>query len=733
MPYRLRPLLAVSLVFVSGLAFQALAQDSGKIQAEEPQVEEPQVEELDPVIVTATRAPRPVATIPGSVIIIEKEEIEKELAFSSDLTNVISKRVPGFSTSNQTISGASETFRGRRVQVLVDGVARSTPLRDSSRLLSVIDINQVERIEIVNGASGIYGDGATGGIINIITKDAQPSPINVEASIGTRAFTEDVADSLAPEASVTASGDLGIFDYVATFSGRMVNDTFDGAGNRLPDDPLIGQGAFANSETYSGKVKFGASFEKRRFEITADVVQLDQEPDFYADYDTDPVSVDFNDSYEAESIREDTNSQALEYSEQEFPLGNLSIRAYRNDIEKRFADARLSPANFAVLFSGDLADPISEDGQTTLESLQYGVRSTVDTRVKDFVQNFPIDLNFTWGFDYGHSTTKQEFQNGVETIAPMTLDSYAGFLQAEVSPIPEFLLRGGVRYERFDLEVDTFTRPSYYVLLGGAEFPIPEVRVLGDEFTFDEFVFNLGAVVFATDELELFAGYSRGYSLPDVGSFTRRAAEGATGAVDFADIGPEAQTVDNVEAGLRFDREPFRLALSGFFSWSDLGTNFDASTNEVVQQKEEVYGIEAVGEVDILQELTFGTVFAWREGRRDTDGNGSLDANLPNNRIGAPFRVTSYVDYATPFDLRLRLEALFTSGRNQFDGVQKVELDPTYTFNVGAAYPVFGGLLRFGVENLLDRAQENPTATSTRNLAVNAFGRTVSLTFSRRF
>ncbi len=727
-----RPLGAASLVCVLLLAVPGAAQEP---KSEEPPLDESEVEELDPVIVTATRAPRPVATIPGSVIVIEKEEIQKELALSSDLTNVISKRVPGFSVSNQTISGASETFRGRRVQVLVDGVARSTPLRDVSRLLSVIDINRVERIEVVNGASSIYGDGATGGVINIITRDAeQENTINLEVSSGIRAFTEDIADSLAPEGSATVSGRFGAFDYLTTLSGRLVNDTFDGAGNRLPDDPLIGQGAFANSETIQGLAKLGGSHDGRRLEFTADFVQLDQEPDFYADYDSDPVSVDFDDSYEADSIREDSNSQSLLFTDRNFLLGDLSIRAYRNDIEKRFADARLSPANFAVLFSGDLANPISEDGQTTLESLQYGVRSTVDTRLDNLVQGVLDGLAFTWGFDYGHSTTDQEFENGAEAIAPMTLDSYAAFLQTEVAPWSFLLLRGGVRYERFDLEVDTFTRPSYVVLLGGgATTVIPEVRVLGDDFTFDEFVFNLGAVAFATDELEFFAGYSRGYSLPDVGGFTRRAALGASGTVDFADIGPEAQTVDNVEAGLRFDREPFRLALSGFISWSDLGTNFDASTNEVQQQKEEVYGIEAIAEVDVLDNLTFGTVFGWREGRRDTDGNGSLDANLPNNRIGAPFRVTSYLDYRTGFDLTLRFEALYTSRRNQFDGVQKVELKPTYTFNLSASYPVLGGRLGFGVENLLDRAQENPTASATRNLAVNTFGRVVSLTYSRSF
>jgi iron complex outermembrane receptor protein len=42
--------------------------------------------------------------------------------------------------------------------------------RDSSRQLNSISPNMIERVEVVSGASSIYGAGATGGIINIITK-----------------------------------------------------------------------------------------------------------------------------------------------------------------------------------------------------------------------------------------------------------------------------------------------------------------------------------------------------------------------------------------------------------------------------------------------------------------------------------------------------------------------------------------------------------------------------------
>jgi outer membrane receptor protein involved in Fe transport len=53
-------------------------------------------------------------------------------------------------------------------QLLVrsDGMPTNAPRRDVSRIPSLIDLNMVERIELVAGASSLYGAGATGGAIS---------------------------------------------------------------------------------------------------------------------------------------------------------------------------------------------------------------------------------------------------------------------------------------------------------------------------------------------------------------------------------------------------------------------------------------------------------------------------------------------------------------------------------------------------------------------------------------
>lgn len=70
--------------------------------------------------------------------------------------------------------------------ILVDGV-RLSENEQSVALLSSIPIDSVARVEIMRGGSSVlYGDGATGGVIQIITKQLGPTPLtgSVKAEVG---------------------------------------------------------------------------------------------------------------------------------------------------------------------------------------------------------------------------------------------------------------------------------------------------------------------------------------------------------------------------------------------------------------------------------------------------------------------------------------------------------------------------------------------------------------------
>ena len=107
--------------------------------------------------------------------------------------------------------------------VLLNG-RRLTDIDQSGIDFSTIPRNSIQRIEITRGNSGavLYGDGAVGGVINIITKTgvAQPPSGRVEAGLGSFNQHELNASALASHGAFAASA----FGNAVNSDGYRVND-----------------------------------------------------------------------------------------------------------------------------------------------------------------------------------------------------------------------------------------------------------------------------------------------------------------------------------------------------------------------------------------------------------------------------------------------------------------------------------------------------------------------------
>lgn len=132
--------------------------------------------QLGHVVVTATRQPVKANELLADVSVIDRSQIER--AAASNVIDLLARQ-PGVQFARNGGPGASVSLylRGTKpdqTKVLVDGVSfNSTALSGSS--LQYLPLNNVERIEIVRGAaSAIYGADAIGGVINIITRKAEP-------------------------------------------------------------------------------------------------------------------------------------------------------------------------------------------------------------------------------------------------------------------------------------------------------------------------------------------------------------------------------------------------------------------------------------------------------------------------------------------------------------------------------------------------------------------------------
>lgn len=93
----------------------------------------------------------------------------------------------GFRFSNDLTLGTSDVslmgMTGRNVKILLDGVPM-VDRSDTRESLNQVDINTIERIEIVEGPmSVVYGADALAGVINIITKNPDKQLLNLSVRI----------------------------------------------------------------------------------------------------------------------------------------------------------------------------------------------------------------------------------------------------------------------------------------------------------------------------------------------------------------------------------------------------------------------------------------------------------------------------------------------------------------------------------------------------------------------
>lgn len=139
----------------------------------------------DTMVVVGSRTPTQISQIPGAVWVIEKEELQQQVDAGADLKTALGKLVPGLDMAPQGRTNFGQNLHGRTVQVLVDGVSLNSS-RGLSRQFDAIDPFNIERIEVLSGASSLYGGGATGGIINIITRKGPGAPRPASVSRTTR-------------------------------------------------------------------------------------------------------------------------------------------------------------------------------------------------------------------------------------------------------------------------------------------------------------------------------------------------------------------------------------------------------------------------------------------------------------------------------------------------------------------------------------------------------------------
>ncbi|MGG6298305.1 TonB-dependent receptor domain-containing protein [Leptolyngbya sp. AN02str] len=675
------------------------------------------------IVVSATRTEEEASSIPRSVTVIERDQIEQQTQVSQGLGDVLEQLVPGLAPSTGTTSNFGQSLRGRNVLVLIDGVPQTTN-RNAFRDLQTIAPSAIERIEVVQGPTAIYGDGATGGVINIITRGPAEEGVVLRSRLGVSADVGNISDSLGGVVEQYVGGRSGNTDYVFTASYDYTGGFFDAGGDRIPSDPNA-QGGLADTESLNLLGKIGVDLgEDQRLQFTVNHYDSVQSTDFT----TDPSILDSPgrqrsqalDGLDLDTPQLSNNTLlSLNYRHADVLGGDLQGQLYYRDYLTRFFpfDGRTSASLGNSIF------------QSQVDSTEWGGRLQFDTPLAN-----EGALRLLWGADYNNERTSQpvnifdaaafDASGGLayrrvdqRTWVPRLNQNSLGLfaqLNWEVSDRVTFL--GGVRHERVGLSVDDFT-----TLAGNA--------VEGGNLDYDATLFNAGGVVDLNDDISVFANFAQGFSLADVGLVLRNAP------ADFSlgTLRPEAQRVNHYEVGVRGNWSGGQASLAGFYNTSELGTTFTAP-GEILRAPERVYGIEATVDTQLSDRWLLGGTFSWSEGEIDRANTGDYTP-LDGFRI-SPIKVTAYVENETTPGWRNRLQLLYSGDRDVFDSdtvFGQRAVGSYVTVDYISSIALGPGNLEIGITNLFNTDYFPVVSQLQTNELSNAAGRGRSLQIGYSF
>jgi len=302
----------ISLWFLASSFGMAQTQDSTKVT------------KLKEVVISDSRFDLNRENSGKTIITISAEELQQNA--EKTISQIINTKsgisvVGSNSQAGQPLTTSVRGGQNRQVLVLIDGVA----VNDASQIennfdLQLLDVNQIERIEILKGASSsLYGNRASTAVINIKLKQAENGIVNANFSsfIGTNNSQNDSdLDLNNIRNNVSVNGATGKFNYLVGFANHYVNglSAIKSANNESDQ--------FSKINT---NVKLGYNFSK-----TLSVAAYFNHDKYNSGYDDSFYFADQNNVSKNEQLRF-AISPKFKYNK-----GSVTINTAINDVKRAF-------------------------------------------------------------------------------------------------------------------------------------------------------------------------------------------------------------------------------------------------------------------------------------------------------------------------------------------------------------------------------------------------------------
>jgi iron complex outermembrane receptor protein len=391
------------------LVLASLAQAEEKIHVEE-------------VVVTATRYEEKVSEVPSNVSVISEEEINNSTAQNiPDLLRTevgvhVNDIIGNRRAYTVDLRGFGETA-GLNTLVLVDGRRVNQP--DLSGVdWTEIPLERVSRIEIIKGGRGsvLYGDNATGGVINIITKRGEGG-LKAGASL--------------------AAGSYGTFKADAYAGGSLKDLSLYLSGNYLTSD-----GYRDNSKTEEKDLGFNTAY------YVKDFMKIDFSSGYHKDDTRLPGALKESDFAAGASRTDSLHPDDFADTEEYYLKLTPEVYFYNDSVFK--VDTSLRRRDFLSFSSGDWGHFLGDSEIKTIAVSPQVIFKKDFGRIKNIL---------TAGFDY--QKADQDILNSAEFFTVpskekfnLKKETYGYYAHDEIS-LTDFLhISGGYRHDKARFSFD---------------------------------------------------------------------------------------------------------------------------------------------------------------------------------------------------------------------------------------------------------------------------------------
>ncbi len=483
---------------------------------------------LEDLTVVSSRLGANIDSLPLSVTVITAEDIKISPAKTipellSVEAGVMSRSAFGNFASRSVIDirgfGAAGT---QNTLILLDG-KRLNDIDQSTINYTAIPVDNIERIELIRGAGGVlYGDGAVGGVINIVTKSALPGTKKLKAHQSYGSY-----ESKESNASVVYSNELvsmSLFGNFIESEGYRVNNDLD--QKNLQGDFRLN---FNQTELFT---KFGLS---------------EQELGLPGNRTVDPTK-NLN---ELSRDRRGTNNPN-DFANEEISFVTFGIKQPVIDGVETIFDIGYRKKEQEAFFQST-----PSYSQTNLETLFFTPRLAANFIFFNFNHNVNI------GFDFYHYQYGSNIANSISNISrPIHIldveeDSYALYLNDVINLSDKTSIQVGGRVQHVQLDADDVFDSS----APGSGFNAGAPNLKKSD---TEHMFNIGIKRALTYSLSSFINFGQSIRIANVDDINQLSfpAPAFTAVREFTNLSP--QRARHIDIGLEYKSKKINASANAY-------------------------------------------------------------------------------------------------------------------------------------------------------------------------